>query len=123
MDDYFFLTENLEPMNNVSVDKGIKYLVYKKKQRMIDTVRSVMNNELTESERNIAEDYWCNNLLVEEIAEKYNLSRSGLYRTVDVIKEKMNIYLKYVVFYNNDYPPTKGDFLTFLKNKGEFFEN
>ena len=82
-----------------------------------------MNNELTETERNIAEDYWCNNLLVEEIAEKYKLSRSGLYRTVDVIKEKMNIYLKYVVFYNNDYPPTKGDFLTFLKSEGEFFEN
>ena len=123
MDDYLFLTEDLETMNNASLDKGIKYLVFRKKQRMIDTVRSVMNNELTETERNIAEDYWCNNLLVEEIAEKYKLSRSGLYSTVDVIKEKMNIYLKYVVFYNNDYPPTKGDFLTFLKNKGEFFEN
>ena len=94
MDDYLFLTEDLETMNNDSLDKGIKYLVFRKKQRMIDTVRSVMNNELTETERNIAEDYWCNNLLVEEIAEKYKLSRSGLYRTVDVIKEKMNIYLK-----------------------------
>ena len=93
----------------------------------LDTVPSdyvpAMTYLYTETERNIAEDYWCNNLLVEEIAEKYKLSRSGLYRTVDVIKEKMNIYLKYVVFYNNDYPPTKGDFLTFLKNKGEFFEN
>ena len=85
-----------------------------------------MNNELTETERNIAEDYWSNNLLVDEIAEKYKISRSGLYRTVDVIKEKMNTYLKYVVLYNNECPPTKGDFLSFLKfgrNKGDFFEN
>lgn len=123
MDDYIFLTEDLETMENASVDKGLKYLVYNKKQRMIDTVRSVLNNELTESERNIAEDYWCNNLLVEDIAKKYKLSRSGLYRTVDVIKEKMNIYLKYVVYYNDSYPPVKGDFLTFLKKEGEFFEN
>ncbi len=125
-DDYLFLTEDLETMDKASLDKGIKYLVYNKKQRMIDTVRSVMNNELTEIERNIAEDYWCNNILVGEIAEKYKLSRSGLYRTVDVIKEKMNMYLKYVVIYNNECPPTKGDFLSFLKlgkGKGEFFEN
>ena len=123
MDDYLFLTEDLEFMDKAFINKGIKYLVYKKKQRMIDTVRSVMDNELTEIERNIAEDYWCNNLLVEEIAKKYKLSRSGFYRTVDVIKEKMNMHLKYVVFYNNDCPPTKGDFLSFLNRKGEFFEN
>ncbi|MBR5247150.1 MAG: hypothetical protein IKV25_07265 [Clostridia bacterium] len=123
MDDYLFLTEDLEFMDKASVNKGIKYLVYKKKQRMIDTVRSVMNNELTDFERNIAEDYWCNNLLVEEIARKYNLSRSGFYRAVDVIKEKMNTHLKYVVFYNNECPPTKGDFLSFLNGKGEFFES
>ena len=101
MDDYLFLTEDLEFMDKAFINKGIKYLVYKKKQRMIDTVRSVMDNELTEIERNIAEDYWCNNLLVEEIAKKYKLSRSGFYRTVDVIKEKMNMHLKYVVFYTN----------------------
>ena len=123
MDDYFFLTEDLEFMDMAIVNKGVKYLVYKKRQRMIDTVRSVMNNELTELERNIAQDYWCNNLLIEEIARKYNLSRSAFYRAVDVIKKKLNTHLKYVMFYNNDTPPTKGDFLSFLNRKGEFFEN
>lgn len=122
-DDYLFLTEDLEFTDKAFVNKGIKYLIYKKKQRMIDTVRLVMNNELTEMERNIAEDYWCNNLLATEIAKKYKLSRSGLYRTVGVIKEKLNTHLKYVVFYNNECPPTKGDFLSFLNSKGEFFEN
>lgn len=122
-EDYLFLTEDLETMDRATIDKGIKYLVYKKKQRMIDTVRCVMNNELTENERNIANDYWCENLLVEEIAKKYNLSRSAFYRTVKVIEEKINMYLKYVVFYNNECPPTKGDFLTFLNLKGEFFES
>jgi predicted DNA-binding protein YlxM (UPF0122 family) len=110
-------------MDRATTDKGIKYLVYNKKQRMIETVRSVMNNELTEMERNIAEDYWYNNILVDEIALKYKLSRSGLYRTVDVIKQKMNMYLKYVILYSDEFPPTKGDFLTFLNCKGEFFEN
>lgn len=113
-------------MDKATTDKGIKYLVYKKKQRMIDTVRSVMNNELTDFEREIATDYWCENLLVEEITKKHNLSRSTFYRTVKIIEKKINLYLKYVVFYNNDAPPTKGDFLAFLKeikSKGEFFEN
>ncbi len=125
-DDYLFLTEDLETMDKATTDKGIKYLVYKKKQRMIDTVRSVMNNELTDFEREIATDYWCENLLVEEITKKHNLSRSTFYRTVKIIEKKINLYLKYVVFYNNDAPPTKGDFLAFLKeikSKGEFFEN
>lgn len=123
MDDYLFLTEDLESLDNVSTNEKIRYLVYKKKQRMIDTVRSVMNNELTETERNIAEDYWTSNLLVEDIASKYKLSRSGLYRTVDGIKQKMNTHLKYVIFYNDMCAPTKGDFLVFLNAKGEFFEN
>lgn len=124
-DDYLFLTEDLETMDKASIDKGIKYLVYKKKKRMISTVRSVMDNELTDFEREIATDYWCNNILVEEIAKKHNLSRSAFYRTVKIIEEKINMYLKYVLFYNNECPPTKGDFLTFLNvsNKGEFFEN
>ena len=122
-DDYLFLTEDLEVLDRATLDKGIKYLVYKKKQRMIDTVRRVMNDELTEYERNIAMDYWCDNLLVEEITEKYNISRSAFYRTVKIIENKINMYLKYVVYYDNDTPPTKGDFLTFLTQKGDFLEN
>ena len=122
-DDYLFLTEDLEVLDRATLDKGIKYLVYKKKQRMIDTVRRVMNDELTDYERNIAMDYWCDNLLVEEITEKYNISRSAFYRTVKIIENKINMYLKYVVYYDNDTPPTKGDFLTFLTQKGDFLEN
>ncbi len=122
-EDYLFLTEDLRTMDIATVDKRIRYLVFNKKQRMIDTVRSVLDNELTETEREIALDYWCDNLLVEEIAKKHNMSRTRFYRTVKVIEEKINMYLKYVVVYYNDSPPTKEDFLTFLKEKGEFFEN
>ena len=113
-------------MDRVATDKGIKYLVYKKRQRMLNTVRSVMHNELTDYEREIATEYWCDNLLVDEIAKKHNLSRSAFYRTVKNIEKKINLYLKYVVFYSDDAPPTKGDFLAFLRKtnlKGEFFEN
>lgn len=113
-------------MDRAATDKGVKYLVYKKNQRMIETVRKVMNNELTAYERELATDYWCENLLVEDIAKKYKLSRSAFYRTVKVIEEKINTYLKYVVFYSDDTPPTKGDFLSYMKKqggKGEFLEN
>jgi predicted DNA-binding protein YlxM (UPF0122 family) len=128
-EEYFYLTENFEPVDSYSRNKLVKFLVYNKKQRLIDTVKKVMTDELTGREREMAIDYWQKKMPVEDIAEKYDLSRSGFYRAINVIKKKLETSLKYVLFYSDALkPPTKEDFLTQMKRAttetlGEQIEN
>ncbi len=112
-EEYFYLTENFEVADARSAKKLVRYLVYDKRKKLIDTVRFVMNEELTTRERNIAIDYWQKKLSIGDIVEKYSISRSTFYRTIDVIKKKLETSLKYVLFYNEALkPPSKEDFLT-----------
>lgn len=126
-EEYFYLTENFEVSDARSAERLVRYLVYDKRKKLMDTVRKVMNEELTTRERNIAVDYWQNKLSVGDITEKYDISRSTFYRTLDVIKKKLETSLKYVLFYNDVLKPTsKEDFLTRIKNAtfmGEQIEN
>lgn len=121
-EDYFYLTENFEVVDRNSADKLVRYLVYDKRRKLMDTVRMVMQDELTTKERNIAVDYWQNRMSIGDISEKYCISRSSLYRTIDVIKKKLETSLKYVLFYNEILKPSsKEDFLSQLK-KAPFME-
>ena len=115
-EDYFYLTENFEVKDARSADKLVRYLVYDKRKKLIDTVRFVMNEELTTKERNIAIDYWQKQLSIGDIVEKYGISRSAFYRTIDVIKKKLEASLKYVLFYNDILKPNSNeDFLARIK--------
>lgn len=110
---YFYLTENFEVADKKSAEKLVRYLVYDKRRKLMDTVRRVMKDELTTKERHIAVDYWQKKMLVGDICEKYCVSRSSFYRTIDTIKKKLETSLKYVLFYNEILkPPTKEDFLS-----------
>ena len=66
-EEYFYLTENFEPVDSYSRNKLVKFLVYNKKQRLIDTVKKVMTDELTGREREMAIDYWQKKMPVEDI--------------------------------------------------------
>ena len=115
-EEYLYLTENFEPVDSHSRNKLVRFLVYNKKQRLLDTVRKVMDNELTEAERNMSIDYWQKKMPVEDIAEKYGMSRSGFYRAIDMIKKKLETSLKYVLIYNDALmPPAMEDFLAQMK--------
>lgn len=117
-DEYFYLTENFEFVDAKTTEEFVKYLVYNKKKKLIDTVKRVMENELTEKERNIALDYWNSKLSVGQMSEKYHMSRSTFYRALDVIKRKLDASLKYVLFYNDAVnPPSTEDFLAQIKMK------
>lgn len=128
-EEYFYLTENFEPIDSHSRNQFVRFLVYNKKQRLLDTVRKVMNDELTSTEQKMAIDYWQRKMPVEEIAEKYGLSRSGFYRAMDTIKKKLEASLKYVLIYNDALkPPAREDFLAQMKrvtreSLGEQIEN
>ncbi len=126
-EDYFYLTENFEFVDSKTTKKLVRYLVYNKKQRLMDTVRVVMQEELTEKERDIAVDYWEHKMSVDSMAAKYHMSRSAFYRAVDVIRKKLETSLKYVIFYNDALkPPSREDFLTQIGkavSMGEQIEN
>lgn len=126
-EEYFYLTENFELVDSVTTESYVRCLVYNKRKKLIDTVKQVMKNELTEKERNIALDYWCNNMSFADISKKYHLSRSGFYRMINSVKKKLDMSLKYVLFYNDAVkPPSTQEFLAQLKTNffmGEQIEN
>lgn len=121
--EYVFLTENLDEW---SPDKTVKYLVYNRKNRLMQIVRQVIKTELTVQEQGLAMDYWYKGLSADVLKEKYKMSRSSVYRSIELIRDKLATFLKYVVSYDNTNPPSMEDFFDFLRReeKGEgFFEN
>ena len=120
-EEYFYLTENFEFVDARKCSESVRYLMYNKEKKLINTVRLVMENELSADERNMAVDYWYNKMSISDISKKYGISRSTFYRAIDVIKEKLNTSLKYVLLYADEIkPPSKEDFLTQIKT-GNFY--
>lgn len=111
-EEYYYLTENFEFVDAKTRADQVSYLVYSKDKKIMDIVKQVMENELTEKERNLAIDYWSNNLSIGDISKKHNISRSSFYRIIGEIKKKIDLYLKYVLFYNEIIkPPSVVDFI------------
>ncbi len=119
-EDYVFLTENFRLADQNVTRECVSYLLYNKRKKLIDTVRQVINNELTTQERSVAMDYWSDNLSIRDLAVKYNIPRSSVYRLIERIKVKLDKSLKYVLFYNDAIkPPTTEEFLR--QFKGEIY--
>ena len=126
-EDYFYLTENFQFVDVETRANQVRYLVYIKNKKVMDTMQKVMENELTERERSLAVDYWSNNLSINEITKKHNISRSSFYRMIGDIKNKIDNSLKYVLFYNDIIkPPSMAEFLSQINREfslGEQIEN
>ena len=102
VDEYFYLTENLEVVNSDTVKGGISYLLINKKKRLFTAVRAAMENELSETERSIALDFWTRDVKAEDIAEKNNISRSSVYRILNNAEKKLKRSLQYVLIYESE---------------------
>ena len=121
-DEYFFLTENLESIDPLSVRKAVSYLVFNKRRRLLEIVKEVMNNELSETELHIALDFWDKKISADDIAKKNGIGRSSVYRNLVNIRKKLEKSLKYVLLYDLSSLPTSADeLLDFVK--GEYVEN
>ena len=122
VDEYAFLTENFEFRNKNDVELGVKYILFNRRRNMIDIVRKIFDNELTEIEKNVASDFWYNNLSVDELAEKYELSRASVYRNLNNAKKKLEKYIDYVLIYANAVKEySVSDFLKYVQ--GGYVEN
>lgn len=116
VDEYAFLTENFELANKVEIENGVGYIVFNRKRNILNTVKKVIENELNSLEKEIILDYWGRELNAEEIAEKYELSRAGVYRHLNSAKKKVEKYLKYVLVYEDDVQQYSiSDFFEFIK--------
>lgn len=123
-EDYYYLTENFEFVDARTRANQVKYLVYNKDRKIMNTMQKVMENELTEKERQLAVDYWSNNLSIGDISKKHNISRSAFYRAINEIKRKIDVSLKYVLYYNEIIkPPSVAEFLSQDFSLGEQIEN
>ena len=117
-EEYFYLTENLELVDENSVKRGIGFLVYNKKKRLLNVLQEVMKNELTKEERQLALDYWSGEYSLDEISKRAHMTRSAIYRRIDAIREKIETSFKYVLIYDNEgLPQSKRELLNFIKEK------
>lgn len=126
-EEYFYLTENFTFVDAETRANQVRFLLYDKDKKIMETVKKVMENELTEKEYALAVDYWSNNLSIGDISRKHNISRSSFYRVIDEIKKKIDVSLKYVLFYNDIIkPPSMAEFLSQVNahfSMGEQIEN
>ena len=122
VDEYAFLTENFELKNKNDVEMGVKYILFNRRRNIIDIVKKIFNNELTEIEKKIALDFWGDNLSVDELAEKYELSRASVYRNLNNAKKKIEKYIDYVLIYADAVKEySVSDFLKYVQ--GDYIEN
>ena len=99
VEEYDYLTEFID---FYSGDKavGTKFLIYNRQDKLKKLVKKVIENELTENERAIVTDFWCNEIPAEKLIGKYNISRSMFYRIVRNARKKIENSLKYVLLYD-----------------------
>lgn len=121
-DEYFYLTENFEFADKNSVSDTVNYLVYNRKRRLLNTVKAVMENELTEQERRLANDYFSGELTLGEIETRYNMKKSSIYRHIGAIKKKLETSLKYVLAYESGVlPKSNAEIMEYINGKREAY--
>ena len=116
VDEYAFLTENFEFANKDEIKNGVAYIVFNRKRNILNTVKKIVENELSSLEKELVLDFWGKELKVEDLAQKYELSRAAIYRNLNSAKKKIEKYLKYVLIYEDDVQRySVSDFIEFIK--------
>lgn len=116
VDEYAFLTENFEFTSKDEIKNGVDYIVFNRKRNILNIVKKVIENELSGIEKDLVLDFWGRELKVDELAQKYELSRASVYRQLNNAKKKVEKYLKYVLIYEDDVQRySVSDFVEFIK--------
>lgn len=119
VDEYFYLTENLEVADKESVEKGVNFILYSRQQKIVDIVRQVLANELTDFERKIIKEHLSDGVSATELQEKYRIPRSTFYRYLNSAKQKLKSSLKYVWLYDGISVPNSAEGLLEYVRKAE----
>lgn len=100
VNEYFFLTENLEFTDESEIQSAMGFIIINKKKNLQKTVRSVIENELDETEKAVIELFYYDGLNTLEISKKCKLARSSVYRNLKSGLAKIENTLKYVLEYD-----------------------
>ncbi len=101
VNEYFFLTENLEFADEAEIQSAMGFLITNKKNNLIKTVQSVIENELDKTERTVIKMYFYDGLDTAVIAQNCNIARSSVYRNIKSGLEKIEHSMKYVLQYDS----------------------
>ena len=116
VEEYDYLTEFIDFYSGDAIE-GTKFLIYNRQRKLRMLVNKVIENELTEYERDIVTEFWCNEVPAEKLIAKYNVSRSGFYRTVETARKKIEKSLKYVLLYDEILiPKSTEEILGYVRN-------
>ncbi len=102
VDEYFFLTENLELADKNMVSSGVGYILRSRQHQIAQVVRTAIQNELLPIERHIVLEHLGDGVPALTLQEKYGISHSAFYRALNSAKKKLNTSLKYVLLYDNE---------------------
>lgn len=79
-----------------------EYAWRKREVDMANLLELAIENELTQTEREVVKLYWYDSETVTSIANKKGINPSAVGRTLSRAKEKLENVLKYAVLYQND---------------------
>ncbi len=102
VDEYFFLTENLEIANKDMASSGVSYILQSRQHQLAQIVKKAIQNELLPIERNIVLEHLGEGVSAVMLQEKYGISHSAFYRALNSAKKKLCTSLKYVLLYNDE---------------------
>lgn len=100
VNEYFFLTENFEFADKSEVQRAIGFIIMNKRNCLEKIVRSIIENELDETEKAVIKLFYYNGLDTLSISEMCSLSRSSVYRNLKSGLKKIEHPIKYVLEYD-----------------------
>lgn len=116
VDEYFYLTENLEVTDRESVERGVSFILYSRQQKIVDIVRQVLQNELNDFERKIIKENLSDGISATALQEKYRIPKTTFYRCLNGAKQKLKASLKYVWLYDRvTVPDSVEDLLEYVR--------
>lgn len=97
VEEYVYLTDTLEPLSRRELQDGAaaRFVVRSRQETLQNLVRCVLNQELTDEERTVAQLLFLDEQSVSEAARRLGLSRKRIYTLSGKAEEKLNMYLKY----------------------------
>ncbi len=100
VNEYFFLTENFEFSDKSEIGSAMGFIIMNKRSSLEKTVKSIIENELDETERAVIKLFYYNGLDTLSISEMCSLSRSSVYRNLKSGLKKIENSIKYVLEYD-----------------------
>lgn len=100
INEYFFLTENLEFADASEIQSAMGYIIINKKRSLEKTVRSVIENELDETEKAVIKLFYYDGFDTLSISEMCSIARSSVYRNLKSGLNKIEKSIKYVLEYD-----------------------